>query len=95
VAAPSKPTPPDPSIIDPSKRIVEHQIQSGESLWKIARDYKTTVKEIKAANQMADDNIRAGQTLRVPTSLPEGASPGAAAETQPSAPGLPQAAGSQ
>ena len=84
------PTAPDPSVIDPSKRIVDHTIQAGESLWKIARDYKTTVREIKAANGIATDTIVAGQSLKVPTSLPEGVSPGAAAAAANSTdPGLP------
>jgi LysM repeat protein len=86
------PTAPDPSVIDPAKRIVDHQVQAGESLWKIARDYKTTVKEIKAANQLAVDTIRAGQTLKVPASLAEGTSPGAPAEAAPAAPSSPQPA---
>jgi LysM repeat protein len=77
-------------VIDPSKRIVDHTIQAGESLWKIARDYKTTVREIKAANGIATDTIVAGQSLKVPTSLPEGVSPGTAETAATSTdPGLP------
>ncbi len=57
----------------PEKTLVEHQIVAGDSLWKIARQYETTVAEIKAANQMEGDTILAGQKLMVPTTMvPEG-----------------------
>lgn len=47
--------------------IVEHEIVSGDSLWKIARQYETSVADIKEANQLDSDVIIAGQTLKVPT----------------------------
>jgi LysM repeat protein len=72
-----------------NKPIVEHTIQDGDSLWKIARDYKTTVREIKAANQMTNDFIVAGQTLRVPSGLAEGVAPGTP-ETASASPEVPQ-----
>tara|TARA_R110002096_G_scaffold54517_5_gene140550 strand:+ start:18409 stop:18843 length:435 start_codon:yes stop_codon:yes gene_type:complete len=55
------------------KTLVEHEIVSGDSLWKIARQYETSVAEIKEANQLDSDVIIAGQTLKVPTfQVPEG-----------------------
>lgn len=45
----------------------EHTVQSGETLSDIARQYKTTVKAILEANQLANANsLRAGQTLFIP-----------------------------
>lgn len=82
-----------PAPVPSDKPIVEHTIQQGDSLWKIARDYKTTVREIKAANQMTSDFIVAGQTLKVPSGLPEGVAPGTAEAPSSDAPaGLPQPA---
>lgn len=48
------------------KKIV-HKIRSGEVLGSIARKYGVTVAQIKTANGMRSDNIRAGKTLAIPT----------------------------
>ena len=37
-----------------SQKYVEHLIQPGDSLWKIAMDYNSTVDEIRAANGVKD-----------------------------------------
>ena len=42
-----------------------HKIREGENLGSIARKYHTTVKNIKAWNNLKSDNIRAGKTLRI------------------------------
>ncbi len=84
-----------PAPVPSNKPIVDHTIRDGDSLWKIARDYKTTVREIKAANQLTSDFIVAGQTLRVPSGLAEGVAPGTpdAPAAAPEVPqGLPQPA---
>lgn len=45
----------------------EHVVQSGESLWVLARKYGVTVEALQSANKLAEsDRIRAGQTLRIP-----------------------------
>ncbi|MDE6330660.1 MAG: transglycosylase SLT domain-containing protein [Muribaculaceae bacterium] len=44
----------------------EHEIKSGESLITIAKKHGVTVEELKKANNLKDDNIRAGKTLKVP-----------------------------
>jgi LysM repeat protein len=44
-------------------------VQSGDSLWSLARKHGVTVVELQDANQMgASEQIRAGQTLRLPAS---------------------------
>lgn len=43
-------------------------VQSGDSLWSLARKHGVTVEALQAANQMgASEQIRAGQTLRLPS----------------------------
>lgn len=45
----------------------EHVVQSGETLWGIARRYDVTVPALWEANGMAEEAvIRPGQTLRIP-----------------------------
>lgn len=43
-----------------------HTIVSGESLTSISKKYGVSIDEIKAANGMKDDNLRAGKTLTIP-----------------------------
>lgn len=39
--------------------------QKGDSLWKIAKKYKTTVDDIKKCNNLTDDNLNVGQQIRI------------------------------
>jgi len=43
-------------------------VQQGDTLFSLARRYGVTVDEIVRANQLAGDNIFAGQTLIIPPS---------------------------
>ncbi len=43
-----------------------HTVISGDSLWKLARDYDTTVEAIQAANGLSGNNIQLGQTIQIP-----------------------------
>ncbi|MDE6741780.1 MAG: LysM peptidoglycan-binding domain-containing protein [Muribaculaceae bacterium] len=45
---------------------VTHTIKSGENLGRIARKYGVTVEDIKKANGMKNDAIRAGAELKIP-----------------------------
>ena len=50
----------------PAKRDVsEIKIPAGASLWSIAREYDTTVSELKKLNNLKNDSIIAGKTLKV------------------------------
>ena len=64
-----------------STRYVEHLIRPGDSLWKIAVDYDSTVDEIRAANGVKDKAgvIYEGKTLKVPvnTDIKSKSPPGA------------------
>lgn len=43
-----------------------HTVKKGESLSKIANKYGVTVAALKSANGLKNDNIRAGQKLKIP-----------------------------
>lgn len=43
-----------------------YTVQSGDSLWKIARTHGTTVDKIKALNNLNSDVIRVGLQLKLP-----------------------------
>lgn len=48
-------------------KVTEHVVQSGESLWGIARQYGRSVAELQKANNLGDGStIRPGQKLVVP-----------------------------
>ncbi len=42
-----------------------YTVKKGDSLWLIAREYGTTVDEIKRANNLWNDTVYAGQTLNI------------------------------
>lgn len=46
---------------------VSHKLKSGESLSSLSKKYGVSVAEIKKANGMTNDNLRAGQTIKIPT----------------------------
>lgn len=45
---------------------VMYTVKQGDSLFKIAKQFQVPVDEIKAANDMTNDNIAAGATLKIP-----------------------------
>jgi LysM repeat protein len=47
-------------------------VKAGDSLTRIATQHKTTVKAIKAANNLKTDRVTVGQKLKVPTSSASG-----------------------
>lgn len=50
----------------PVASLVIYYVQAGDSLWKIAKKFKTTVDLIKVANNLKDDLIYPGQQLLIP-----------------------------
>ena len=53
-----------------NEQFVRHTIVSGDSLWKLARTYKTSVERISQVNNLDSDKILAGQTITIPTTSP-------------------------
>ncbi|MCH5234868.1 MAG: LysM peptidoglycan-binding domain-containing protein [Muribaculaceae bacterium] len=49
-----------------SSKTTTHLVSKGETLSTIAKKYGTTITAIKNANGLKNDNIRAGQTLKIP-----------------------------
>lgn len=60
----------------------QHTVQAGETLYSIATQYDVSVEALRAANQIEDNRLLAGQTLTIPA---DGAAPApeAAPETAP------------
>lgn len=50
---------------------ITHKIKNGEVLGSIANKYDVSIAQIKKANGLRSDNIRAGKTLKIPTSQME------------------------
>jgi LysM repeat protein len=59
----SSPKPSKPAYSGPC---YEYTVQSGDSLFLIAKAFGTTVQQIKELNGMKNDRIRVGQKLNVP-----------------------------
>ena len=43
-----------------------HQVQAGETLYQVARQYKATIKELMELNEKEDFNLQIGEQLKVP-----------------------------
>lgn len=44
---------------------VYHTVQAGDTLWKIARRYRSSVERIRTLNDLRSDDLSPGQRLRV------------------------------
>ena len=53
------------SYVSSRKRLVHYRVKRGDSLYKIARIYKTTVTSIKQLNRLKSNRIYKGQRLKV------------------------------
>lgn len=52
-------------ILKPVDRITMHRTRRGDSLWRLARRYRTTVNDLKMWNQLSGSRIYPGQRLIV------------------------------
>lgn len=48
-----------------------YTVQSGDSLWSIAKKFNTTVDLLKAANNLSSNALRVGQSLKIPSPAEE------------------------
>ena len=48
-----------------------YKVQSGDTLWGIARKFNITVDELKSANNLKDNSLSIGQLLYIPTNEEE------------------------
>lgn len=63
-------TPPEPQSAPVDKQTVEVTVKRGDSLDKIARANKTTIRTIKELNELKTDRLRIGQVLKIPLPAP-------------------------
>lgn len=47
-----------------------YKVKSGDNLMKIAKSFGVTVKQVRAANNLRTDQIKVGQTLKIPAKAP-------------------------
>ncbi len=66
IATPAAPVQPLPIVPDTdSAGVAFHTVQAGESLYRISREYSTTVQHLMELNSLADFNVKLGQRLVV------------------------------
>ncbi|NMB45687.1 MAG: LysM peptidoglycan-binding domain-containing protein [Firmicutes bacterium] len=53
-------------VLDNTEAFQYYKVQSGDSLYKIAKQFDTSMEELVALNSLTDTNLRIGQHLRVP-----------------------------
>lgn len=63
---PGEPTELVREAVSAARDATTYQVRRGDSLWTIARRHGTTVQDIKAANNLSNSRIYAGQVLAVP-----------------------------
>lgn len=51
-----------------------HKLKSGDNLSNLAKKYGVSVEDIKKVNNMSSDNLRAGETLKIPAKASSGTS---------------------
>jgi cell wall-associated NlpC family hydrolase len=81
-SAVTQPVSPTPS----ARTEARHTVAPGETVWRIARQYGTTVAAVLAANGLEHaEQLRAGAEIRVPDGRPEPTAPAAPAPQQATA----------
>ena len=55
--------------------IIEYRVRNGDSLWVIARRFRTTTKDIQALNNLKSSLLRVGQVIKVPNGRVASATP--------------------
>ena len=55
-----------PSTITKEKDYLSYKVKSGDNLYKIAKQYKTTVTKLKEINNLTSNLLSIGQVLKIP-----------------------------
>ena len=55
-------------VVDTTTGETIHTVKSGDTLSKLATEYRTTIKAIQSANGLTDTRIKVGQKLKIPKS---------------------------
>ena len=55
----------------PQKGIL-HQVDAGDTLWSIAKQYQVTVEALRSANELQSDHITVGDNILIPGGRPRG-----------------------
>lgn len=53
------------AVIPATLHAQEYEVESGDSLWQIARDYETTISSLRELNDLDSDIIHPGQVIQV------------------------------
>ena len=59
---------PTPTPTLPNNNYITYTVKPGDSLYKIANNYNTTVNAIKELNNLKSNNLSIGQQLKIPSS---------------------------
>ncbi|MGC3958913.1 MAG: LysM peptidoglycan-binding domain-containing protein [Verrucomicrobiota bacterium] len=54
------------TVVDTASGTTTYTVKSGDTLGKLATDFRTTVKAIQTANGLTDTRIKVGQKLKIP-----------------------------
>jgi membrane-bound lytic murein transglycosylase D len=63
---------PPPKLVKEGKKLI-YIVKRGDSLYKIAHDFNTTVGKIKKDNDLKSDTLDVGQKIVIQSSIPNGA----------------------
>lgn len=61
-----------PAVVEPvkeEKKYIEHTVRSQETLYGIAREYRTSIDSLKAINPGLNENIFPGEVIRIPGTI--------------------------
>ncbi|MEZ5502336.1 MAG: DUF5715 family protein [Halioglobus sp.] len=52
-------------VVATNEETITHRVNRGDTLWRIANRYGTSVEQLRQANRQADDSLQVGQVLTI------------------------------